>query len=214
METAVFVKGEKALYAPKAEPALLEVPPMRFFMADGVGDPNEAGGAFQQAVSLLYGLAYTVRMSAKSGQAPQGYFEYTVAPLEGLWSMADNEPGVDFARKHRFAWTVMIRQPAFVTEAVFTWAKAELARKKKRDAADARLAEYAEGLCVQCMHIGPYAAEPATVARMEAYMVAHGLVPDYASRRHHELYVQDPARVAPEKLKTILRIPVRKLPGA
>ncbi len=208
MEPVTFVKGEKALYAPKAEPALVDVPLMPFFMADGVGDPNEPGGAFQRAVGLLYGLSYTVRMSAKNGNAPPGYFEYTVAPLEGLWQMADSEPGVDFARKHRFAFTAMIRQPGFVTEAVFAWAKAELMRKKKLDAGSLRLAEYAEGLCVQCLHIGPYATEPATVARMEAYMAANGLAADYAARRHHELYIQDPARVAPETLKTILRIPV------
>ena len=208
MPDTTFVKGEKTLYAPKAEPALIDVPPMRFFMIDGQGDPNETGGAYQQAVGLLYALSYTVKMSYKGSYVPDGYFEYTVAPLEGLWSMANGETGVDYRRKSAFEWTAMIRQPAFVTDTVFDWAKAEVLRKKKLDASAARLNVYAEGLCVQCLHIGPYDAEPATVARMEAYIAAAHVKADYVTRRHHELYIQDPNRTAPEKLKTILRIPV------
>lgn len=208
MPVVPFVKGEKSLYAPKNEPALIDVPPMRFFMIDGQGDPNETGGAYQQAVGLLYGLSYTIKMSYKGSYIPEGYFEYSVAPLEGLWSMANGEAGVDFGRKRAFAWTSMIRQPDFVTDTVFEWAKAEMLRKKKQDASAVRLAVYDEGLCVQCLHIGPYNAEPATVARMEALMATAHVSADYAHRRHHELYIQDPNRTAPEKLKTILRIPV------
>ena len=208
-----FVKGEKELYAPKAEPSLIEVPSMRFFMIDGVGNPNEEGGAYQRAVGLLYSLAYTVKMSKMGDWQPKGYFEYTVAPLEGLWRMANGEPGVDYANKDRFEWTSMIRQPDFVTDEVYRWAVAEVLRKKKVDASAVRLETFAEGLCVQCMHTGPYDLEPATVARMEAFMAAHGLVGDYSHRRHHELYLKDPQRTAPEQLKTILRIPVVQKQG-
>lgn len=210
MSTPLFVKGEKTLYAPKAEPTLIEVPEMQFFMIDGVGNPNEPGGAYQQAVGLLYTLAYTVKMSKLGAVQPEGYFDYTVAPLEGLWRMAAGEPGVDFNHKERFAWTAMIRQPSFVTENVYQWAQAEAKRKKKVDAGAVRLAAYAEGLCVQCMHTGPYDLEPATVARMEAFMATQGLVGDYARRNHHEIYLKNPQRTAAEQLKTILRIPVVK----
>lgn len=210
MTEPVFVKGEKALYGPKAEPALIDVPPMKFFMIEGVGNPNEEGGAYQQAVGLLYALSYTVKMSVKGGYTPNGYFDYSVAPLEGLWRMADGSAGVDYDRKSQFAWTSMIRQPDFVTDEVFQWAIAEVRRKKKLDAGAARLATYAEGLCVQCLHIGPYSAEPATLARMEAFISANGLTVDIPARLHHELYIQDPTRTDPAKLKTILRTPVRR----
>ncbi len=209
MADTVFVKGEKALYAPKAEPVLIDVPPMVFFTVDGVGNPNEPGGAYQQAVGLLYALSYTVKMAPKNGCTPEGYFQYSVAPLEGLWRMADGSAGVDMNRKSQFAWTAMIRQPAFVTDEVFRWAQAEVLRKKKLDASAARLSAYAEGLCVQCLHIGPYSAEPATLARMEAFIAAQELRVDIPARLHHELYIQDPTRTDPAKLKTILRTPVR-----
>lgn len=208
MASALFVKGEKELYSPKAEPALIDVPPMTFFMVDGQGNPNEEGGAYKQAVGLLYALSYTVKMSKMGGWQPEGYFEYSVAPLEGLWQMADNMPGVDSEHKELFQWTAMIRQPDFVTEEVYRWALAEVLRKKKLDASAVRLQAYTEGRCVQCLHTGPYDAEPATVARMEAFMEANGVVGDYKHRRHHELYLKDPSRTAPEQLKTILRIPV------
>jgi len=208
MDDKLFVKGEKELYAPKSEPALINVPPMKFFMIDGQGNPNEAGGAYMQAVSLLYALSYTVKMSKMGDWQPDGYFEYSVAPLEGLWQMADDVPGVDYEHKELFQWTAMIRQPDFVTEEVYRWALSEALRKKKMDASAVLLKTYDEGRCVQCMHTGPYDTEPATVARMEAFMRANGVVGDYKHRRHHELYLKDPNRTAPEKLKTILRIPV------
>lgn len=208
MAGTLFVKGEKELYSPTAEPALIDVPPMPFFMIDGLGSPNEEGGAYHQAVGLLYALSYTVKMSKMGEWQPDGYFDYSVAPLEGLWQMAGGVPGVDYDHKEQFQWTAMIRQPGFVTEEVYRWALAEALRKKKVDASAVRLETYAEGRCVQCLHIGPYDAEPATVARMEAFMQAHGVIGDYEHRRHHEIYLGDPNRTAPEKLKTILRIPV------
>ena len=208
MTVPVFVKGEKQLYQPKAQPALIEVPPMRFFMVDGQGDPNEADGAYRRAVGILYAMSYTVKMSKMGVWQPEGYFEYSVAPLEGLWQMAGNAPGVDYAHKEQFEWTAMIRQPDFVTDEVFRWALGEVLHKKKLYASDVRLQTYAEGRCVQCMHTGPYDAEPATVARMEVFMAEQGLTGDYLHRRHHEIYLKDPTRTLPEKLQTILRIPV------
>lgn len=210
MET-VFVKGEKALYAPGTQPSQVVVPPMRFFLVDGTGDPNEEGGAYQQALGLLYTLSYTVKMSKLGSFVPEGYFEYSVAPLEGLWEMNDGMPGVDYARKGDFRWTMMIRQPDFVTPDVFAWACDEARRKKKIDPSPVRCEVYDEGLCVQCMHHGPYDDEPATVARIEAYMRENGLSGDYEHRRHHEIYLKDPRRTEPDKLRTVLRIPALRL---
>ena len=210
MGEPLFVKGEKALYAPGADPALITVPPMRFVQVDGTGNPNDEGGAYQQALTLLYGFSYTVKMSKLSDAKPAGYFEYSVAPLEGLWEMDNGMPGVDYARKSGFCWTAMIRQPEFVTDAVFAWACDEMRRKKKLDTAPLRFVTYDEGLCAQCMHFGPYDDEPPTVARLHAFVEAAGLQCDYASRRHHEIYLKDPRRTASEKLRTVLRIPVRQ----
>ena len=208
MEEKAFVKGEPQFYAPTSEPTALEIPPMRFLMIDGQGDPNEENGTYQQAVGMLFSLAYTLKMSGKGDHAPLGYFPYSVAPLEGLWSMASGMHGVDLSNKSGFAWTAMIRQPDFVTDDALIWAKQEVLRKKKIDASAVRLETYAEGLCVQCLHIGPYQDEPATVARMETYLLTHRLTADHAHRRHHEIYLKSPQRTAPDKLHTILRIPV------
>ncbi len=212
MADAVFVKGENALYQPKAEPGLLDVPEMRFVMVDGAGDPNEEGGAYQQALNVLYAIAYTIKMSKKGARPIDGYFEFSVAPLEGLWAMRDNQPGIDYGHKEKLRWTAMLRQPDFVTDEVFAWASAEAARKKKLDTSIARLERYREGLCVQCMHLGPYDDEPATMEKIDRFIAENGLAPDYETRRHHEIYLSDPRRCAPEKRKTVLRAPVVHLP--
>ena len=200
----------KELYAPKTMPSVIDVAQMTFMMVDGHGDPNEAEGEFQRAVELLYTLAYTVKMSPKSGSAPEGYFEYVVPPLEGYWWMEDPS-NADFTEKGKFCWTAMIRQPEFVTPAVFGWAAQEVRRKKQLDVSKARLEPLTEGLCVQCMHIGPYSEEPATIERMEAYMAQNGLICDLSdTRKHHEIYLGDPRKTEPSKMKTILRYPVRR----
>jgi hypothetical protein len=178
-------------------------------MVNGIGDPNEEDGAYQKALTLLYALSYTVKMSKHGSFVPPGYFEYSVPPLEGLWWMADGTPGVDYARKDGFAWTAMIRQPDFVTAEVFSWACGEVRRKKGIESSPSRLETLDEGLCVQCMHLGPYEEEPATIAGIEAFIRSDGLVSDTGpKRRHHEIYLSDPRRTAPEKMKTVLRIPV------
>ncbi len=200
----------KELYAPKTTPSVIDVGPMTFIMADGRGNPNDEEGEFQRAVELLYALTYTIKMSPKSGNSPEGYFEYVVPPLEGLWWMDDPEHA-DFQDKDKYCWTAMIRQPEFVTQQVYEWAAAEVSRKKKLDTDIARLELFTEGLCVQCMHIGPYSDEPATIEKMEAYMAQNGLVRDLSdTRKHHEIYLGDPRKTEPSKMRTILRYPVRK----
>ena len=173
-----FKKAYKDLYVPKTSPAQIAVPPMTFLMVDGAGDPNAEGGAYQDAITLLYALSYTVKMSKLGGKAPQGYFEYVVPPLEGLWWMAEGAPGVDYNNKAGFCWTAMIRQPEFVTPEVFTWAAEEVRRKKGLDPLPARLDTLEEGLCVQCMHLGPYDEEPATLAKIETFIRENGLLND------------------------------------
>ena len=205
-----FVKEQKELYQPKTEPSLVDVPEMAFFAVDGAGDPNAEEGPYAEAVQLLYALSYTVKMSDKGKQPLPGFFTYRVPPLEGLWQMAGGAPGVDYGNKAGFEWTSMIRQPGFVDESVFDWACAEVRRKKGLDVSRARLWRYCEGLCVQILHIGPYDAEPATVQRMDAFAEGQGYRLDFGVRRHHEVYLGDPRKAAPEKLRTIIRHPVAK----
>lgn len=201
----------KELYAPKTTPALIDVPQMTFIQVDGRGDPNDPDGEYQQAVEVLYALTWTIKMSPKGGGAPEGYFEYVVPPLEGLWWMDDSQHA-DFQDKSKYCWTSMIRQPEFVTQDVFQRAVDEVRRKKPQiDTDKARLEVFTEGLCVQCMHIGPFADEPATIEKMEAYMVDNGLFSDLSdTRQHHEIYMGDPRKTDPAKMKTILRYSVRR----
>lgn len=205
-----FKKEEKALYQPTDVPSIMEVPVYPFIMVDGEGDPNEPGGEFQKATELLYALSYAIRMSHKGDQAPAGFYEYVVPPLEGLWTMRGLE-GMDYARKELLQFTVMIRQPEFVTPDVFAWAASQVERKKKQDTSQARLESFAEGLVVQCLHNGSYDEEPRTKVKMDAAITEQGYVLDYSPlRRHHEIYLSDPRKTEADKLKTILRFPVRK----
>ncbi len=208
MSNLDYKKQYPELYAPKAVPALVEVPEISFLMVDGAGDPN--GEAYAQAVELLYGLSYTIKMSHKSGDAPEGFFEYTVPPLEGLWWCKGDS--FDYNRREDWLWTSMIRQPDFVTPEVLGWAKAACAKKKPGlDCAKVRLERFSEGLCAQMLHTGPYAEEPATVAVLHRFMAEQGLTDETGlHRKHHELYLADPRRTAPEKLRTVLRLPVRR----
>ena len=206
-----YKKAYKDLYAPKTTPAEILVPPITFIMVDGAGDPNAEGGAYQAAMELLYALSYTIKMSKMGGNAPAGWFDYVVPPLEGLWWMANGAAGVDYARKSDLRWVSMIRQPEFVTPEVFAWACGEAHRKKGVDPSPARLEALDEGLCVQCMHIGPFDDEPATVAKLEAFINENGLLNDIGdTRRHHEIYLADPRKGDPAKMKTVLRIPVKR----
>ena len=204
-----YKKAYKEFYLPPKKPGIVTIPPMNFVAVQGRGDPNEPDGAYQAAMELLYGIAFTIKMSYKGSHKIEGYFEYVVPPLEGLWHQAGVK-GVDYAHKETFEWVSMIRLPEFVTQAEFEWAVQEAAAKKKRDFSKVQFFRYDEGLCVQCMHIGPYDSEPETLAQMDAYAQAEGYRVDFTEvRRHHEIYLSDPRRTAPEKLKTVLRHPVR-----
>lgn len=200
-------KDEKALYVPKDKPELVKVPPFNFFVIEGRGNPN--GPAFSDDVGVLYSLAYGVKMSPKAGIAPAGYAEYTVYPLEGVWDIAE-EAKKDFRTsldKNDLVYLLAIRQPDFVTEE-FAAMIVDRARKKNPSPLfdKVRFERFEEGPCVQMLHLGSYDDEPASFARMEAFAAAQGLV--RLSRRHRELYLSDPKRAAPEKLKTTLRFQV------
>ena len=205
-----FKKEYKEFYLPKDKPSLIEVPPMSFLAVRGQGDPNQEGGDYQQALNQLYGVAYTIKMSKKGDHRIDGFFDYVVPPLEGLW-WQPGTAGVDYARKADFHWISLIRLPDFVTADDVEWAKEEAERKKKADFSRVEFFTYDEGLCVQCMHIGSYDDEPATVALMHDFMRDQGLEPDITEERlHHEIYLSDARKTPPEKLKTVIRHPVKR----
>lgn len=213
-----FKKEYKEFYLPKTKPALITVPPMNYLAVRGKGDPNEENGAYQQAIGLLYGVAYTIKMSKKGDHRIEGYFDYVVPPLEGFWQQEGADAAdtaadtIDYAHKERFVWVSVIRLPDFVTKADFAWAVQEAAAKKKQDFSAVEFLTVEEGLCVQCMHIGPYDREPETVAAMDAFLAANGYTNDLTqTRRHHEIYLSDVRKTAPDKLKTVIRHPIRKL---
>lgn len=253
-----YKKEHKEFYLPKRVPGIVDVPPMNFVAVRGQGDPNEEDGGYKAAMNVLYGIAFTIKMSKMGDHRIEGYFDYVVPPLEGLWWQdgegceanasaegdtaytsgrsadggavdastesegngigAANSEGavrpagrIDYARKSDFQWVSLIRLPDFVTKSDFDWAVAEATRKKKADFSKAEFLTYHEGLCVQCMHIGPYDNEPATIALMDEYLAANGYETDItAKRRHHEIYLSDARRTAPEKLKTVIRLPIKE----
>ena len=181
---------------------------MNYIAVRGEGDPNTEDGAYKQAIGLLYGIAYTIKMSKKGDHRIEGFFDYVVPPLEGFW-WQDGIQGIDYGHKERFQWISVIRLPDFVTKTDFDWAVAEAECRKKTDCSKAAFLTYDEGLCVQCMHIGSYDDEPATVEQMHRYMEEQGYTLDITDRRlHHENYLSDARKVAPEKLKTVIRHPI------
>ena len=211
MDKLDYKKEFKELYNPKTVPSSIEVPEMKFIQVDGKGNPNDEGGAYQQALELLYALTYTIKMAPKSGKTPMDYFEYVVPPLEGLWWFADNSES-DSGDKSKYCWTSMIRQPEFVTDEVFRYATETVATKKGLDTSKARLVTLTEGLCVLCMHLGPFEDEPATLAKMKDYMAQNDLITELNdTRRHHEIYLSDPRKTEPGKRKTILRYPAKRI---
>ena len=204
-----FKKEYKEFYMPKNKPGIITVPSMNYLAVRGQGNPNEESGDYRQAIGLLYGIAFTIKMSKKSGHQLDGYFDYVVPPLEGFW-WQDGIDGIDYAHKEQFKWISAIRLPDFVTKKAFEWAVVEATAKKKTDFSKVEFLTYDEGLCVQCMHIGSYDDEPATVALMHAYMEGQGYTLDITDERlHHEIYLSDARKVAPEKLKTVIRHPIR-----
>ena len=204
-----YKKEYKEFYMPKDRPAIVTVPPMNYIAVRGKGDPNQEDGDYKRAIGLLYGIAFTIKMSKKGDHQIEGYFDYVVPPLEGFW-WQDGVEGVDYAHKETFNWISVIRLPDFVSKDDFDWAVAEATKKKKEDFSKVEFFTYEEGLCVQCMHLGAYDDEPATVDKMHAYMAEQGYELDITDERmHHEIYLSDARRVAPEKLKTVIRHPVK-----
>ena len=206
-----FKKEYKEFYLPKNVPSIVMVPKMNCIAVRGKGDPNEEDGEYKNAIGLLYGIAFTIKMSKKSDHRIDGYFDYVVPPLEGFW-WQDGIEGIDYAHKETFNWISVIRLPDFVTRGDFDWAVSEATAKKKMDFSKVEFFTYDEGLCVQCMHIGSYDDEPATVDAMHKYMEEQGYALDINSNRfHHEIYLSDARKAVPEKLKTVIRHPVRKI---
>lgn len=204
-----FKKEYKAFYLPKNKPEIVEIPRANYIAVRGVGDPNEEGGAYQQAISVLYSVAYTLKMSARAGHEIEGFFDYVVPPLEGFW-WQDHADGINYTDKSAFHWISVIRLPEFVTPADLDWAVETASRKKHLDCSGAEFLTVDEGLCVQIMHLGPFDEEPATIARMDAYLAENGYANDLTETRlHHEIYMSDARRVPPEKWKTVIRHPIK-----
>jgi hypothetical protein len=206
-----FKKEYKEFYMPKGKPEIITVPKMNYIAVRGKGNPNEENGEYKKSIELLYGIAYTIKMSKKGDHQIEGYFDYVVPPLEGFW-WQDDVDGIDYSHKENFQWISVIRLPDFVTKADFDWAVDEATRKKKMDFSKVEFLEIEEGLCVQCMHSGSYDDEPATIAAMDKFIADNGYENDISdTRRHHEIYLSDARKVAPEKLKTVIRHPIKKL---
>ena len=203
-----FKKEYKEFYLPPVTPTLVDVPPANYIAVRGMGNPNDEGSEYKDSIGLLYGIAFTIKMSKKGGRQIEGYFDYVVPPLEGLWWSENGE--VNYAHKEAFHLISMIRLPEFVSRADFDWAVAEATRKKKTDFSKVEFFHYEEGRCVQCMHIGPFDSEPITIGKMKAFAEQQGLsiaIDDV--RRHHEIYLSDPRKTAADKLKTVIRYPVK-----
>ena len=205
-----YKKEYKEFYMPKSIPGIVKVPSMNYIAVRGTGNPNQEDGEYKQSIGLLYGIAFTIKMSKKGDHRIEGYFDYVVPPLEGFWWM-EGVTEIDYNRKEDFNWISVIRLPDFVTKADFDWAVKEATKKKKTDFSKVEFLTYDEGLCIQCMHIGSYDDEPATVAMMHEFMEQQGYELDITDKRlHHEIYLSDARKVAREKLKTVIRHPIRK----
>lgn len=205
-----FKKEYREFYMPKNRPEIVTVPAANYIAVRGEGDPNEEGGAYQRAIGVLYAVAYTLKMSYKTDHRIDGFFEYVVPPLEGFW-WQEGMDGVDYSDKSAFRWISVIRLPEFIAEADLNWAVETASKKKKLDCSGAEFLTVDEGLCVQIMHTGPFDREPETVALMDAYLKEHGYENDFSGGRlHHEIYLSDARKAAPEKWKTVIRHPIKK----
>ena len=206
-----FKKEYKEFYLPKDKPEIVTVPKANYIAVRGSGDPNEEDGAYQQAVGVLYAVAYTLKMSYKTDHRIKGFYEYVVPPLEGFW-WQDDIDGADYSDKSTFKWISVIRLPDFVTKDDLDWAVKTAGAKKKIDCSKVEFLTVDEGVCVQIMHIGSYDDEPASVAQMDEYVEQNGYVNDLnAERLHHEIYLSDPRKSTPNKMKTVIRHPVRRI---
>lgn len=206
-----FKKEFKELYMPKNKPVIVTVPMANYIAVRGKGDPNQSDGDYQRAISVLYAVAYTLKMSYKSDYKIEGFFEYVVPPLEGFW-WQDGVDGVDYSDKSAFNWISVIRLPDFVAQKDFDWAVRTAEKKKKLDCSSAEFFTVDEGLCVQMLHTGSYDDEPQTVEVMDSYLKENGYANDLSPQRlHHEIYLSDARKTPPEKLKTVIRHPIKKL---
>ncbi|MCH5195534.1 MAG: GyrI-like domain-containing protein [Oscillospiraceae bacterium] len=206
-----FKKEYKEFYLPKNKPAIIDVPEMNYIAVRGKGDPNAEGSEYKASIGLLYGIAFTIKMSKMGNHKIDGYFDFVVPPLEGFWKQEGCD-GIDFSQKDKFEFISVIRLPDFVTKSEFDWAVSEAEMKKKTDFSKVEFLTVDEGLCVQCMHVGSYDNEPRTIALMEEFLDKEGYAVDMNDvRLHHEIYLSDPRRTAPEKLKTVIRIPIRRV---
>ncbi len=206
-----FKKEYKEYYLPGNAPEIVDVPGANYVAVRGQGDPNEEGGAYQQAIGVLYAVAYTLKMSCKTDHRIDGFYEYVVPPLEGFW-WQEGADGIDYGDKASFRWISVLRLPDFITREDLAWAVETATKKKKLDCSPAFFLTVEEGLCVQILHVGPYDDEPATIARMDEYLRRNGYANDLGkSRLHHEIYLSDARRVPPEKWRTVIRHPVRKI---
>ncbi len=210
-----YKKEYKEFYLPPAKPQIIHIPKMQFVAVRGKGNPNEEDGEYKAALALQYAISYAIKMSKKGDHKIAGYFDFVVPPLEGFWWQEKDGlvvPGFDYSDKSSFNWISVIRLPDFVTQKVFDWAKESVTKKKGLDCSRAELFTFEEGDCIQIMHISSYDEEPATIKLMDNFAVANGWQLDFsATRLHHEIYLSDPRKTAPEKLKTVIRHPVRKI---
>ena len=205
-----FKKEYKEFYLPKKKPEIVTVPKMNYIAIKGCGDPNKEDGEYKNSISILYALAFTIKMSKLTDYRIEGYFDYVVPPLEGFW-WQQGVMQIDYSRKDAFQWISVIRLPDFVSEKDFNWAKQQVKTKKGIDCSNAQFLTIEEGLCVQIMHIGSYDDEPDTITLMDQFIKENGYINDFSNTRmHHEIYLSDARRVAPEKLKTVIRHPIRK----
>lgn len=207
-----FKKEYKEFYMPKNRPGIVEIPKMNYIAVRGTGDPNDESGEYKKTIGLLYGIAYTIKMSHKGTHKIDGFFEYVVPPLEGFWWQDGIKGAIDYSSKGAMHFISMIRLPDFVTKADFEWAIEDATKKKKQDFSRVEFLTYEEGICVQCMHIGPYDDEPATVHLMHEYARENGYGLDITDTRyHHEIYLSDPRKCDVSKLKTVIRHPIKKV---
>ena len=205
-----YKKEYKEFYMPMNKPSIVEIPKMNYIAVRGKGNPNDEEGEYKKTIGLLYGIAFTIKMSYKGTHKIDGYFEYVVPPLEGFW-WQDGRVGIDYNQKEELNFISIIRLPDFVTKKDFDWAIEEATKKKKQDFSKVEFLTYDEGICVQCMHVGSYDNEPATVELMHKYMEENGYVLDITDNRfHHEIYLSDPRKCNENKLKTVIRHPIKK----
>ena len=206
-----YKKEYKEFYMPKNKPSIVEIPKMNYIAVKGRGNPNNENSEYKDSIGLLYAIAFTIKMSYKGTYKTNGYFEYVVPPLEGFWWQEGNKSSIDYKSKDKFNFISIIRLPDFVTKEDFEWAIKEATNKKKQDFSKVEFLSYDEGICVQCMHIGSYDDEPSTIDLMHEYMIENGYELDITDTRfHHEIYLSDPRRCDVNKLKTVIRHPIRK----